>query len=54
MKSSWRIDEFCIFVVSYTAVSVNCTVLQTKHAVDQMQNLNSQFASLLAYDNTIC
>lgn len=28
--------------------------VQTKHAVDQMQNLNSQFASLLAYDNTIC
>lgn len=28
--------------------------VQTKPAVDQMQNLNSQFASLLAYDNTIC
>lgn len=28
--------------------------VQTKHTVDQMQNLNSQFASLLAYDNAIC
>lgn len=32
MKSSWRIDEFCIFVVSYTAVSVNCTVLGANQA----------------------
>lgn len=50
----WWIWHLCCFWHSRPYLSTVQFWVQTKHTVDQMQNLNSQFASLLAYDNTIC
>lgn len=59
MYTSWRFTSYEVFLMYciFAVLLHNHTCqfwVQGKHAVDQMQNLNSQFACLFAYDKAIC